>query len=72
MDLCRRKGVISFKGTVLGYEHIEMLFGPPPAPEKPAKKEEPGVSAREAKRAHYMNLLGRPFTDAELDMLPDA
>jgi len=68
MDLCREKGVISFERTESGYK---MLFGPKPASaaELAAAKAK-GGDDRAAKREHYNNLLGRPHTDAELDMLP--
>jgi hypothetical protein len=61
MDLCRTKGVISFKGNGL-----EMLFGPPPP--KPGAKVE--SDPRASKREHYNILLGRLHSDAELDELP--
>ena len=80
MDLCRSKGVISFKGSLEGAsgspEPFEFLFGPPPAPPMTAKEQAAAeAKARDPqarKRQHYKDLLGREvISDEELAQLPD-
>ncbi len=68
IDLLRAKGVISYEGPVDESQarHCKLLFGPPPAP-KPKKGD---TDPRATKRSHYENLLGRPHSDEELDLLP--
>ena len=80
MDLCRSKGVISFKGSMElpggEFAPFEFLFGPPPPPPMTAKEQAAAdAKARDPlarKRQHYKDLLGREvISDEELAQLPD-
>ncbi len=76
IDLMREKGVLKFQGPVPDAKAVmcvELLLGPPKPEEarRPKSKSGDEDPARDAKRAHYCNLLGRQhIADNELDLLP--
>lgn len=63
MDLCREKGVVR-----LAFEGTEIVLGPPPALKDAAAKAKGDPLA--TRREYYVNMLGRPVGDKELELLP--